>query len=97
MADLEVNISSINGMQKQFGEAIETLESSLEAMYAGVTELNKTWEGPNHTEFVENFQNRYESLCELNKELKSYKKAVKQAGNIYNQCEESVYQMVQGI
>lgn len=97
MPDIEVNTSSISGMQKQFGESIEALESSLETMYAGVAELNKTWDGPNHTEFTENFQERYEQMLELNKALKSYKKAVKQAGKTYEQCEETVYQMIRGL
>lgn len=97
MKDIEVNISSISNMQKQIGEAVKTLDSSLKTMYEGVAELNRTWEGPNHTDFVTLFEQRYEEMKKLGKTLESYQKVVKEAGKTYDKCEQEVYQLVQSI
>lgn len=97
MADLEVNTSSISSMQTTLEEAVESLESTLKAMYASVNDLNATWEGPNHDEFVRDFQNRYEQMQKLNQAFKSYSNSVKQANKIYRKCEDEVWQIVRGM
>lgn len=94
MADMEVNLSSIAGMEKTLAEAIETLEENLSNMYGSVSELNKTWDGPNHDAFVEEFENRHLDMRELNKSLRSYLRALKKAQKTYAECEETVFQIV---
>lgn len=94
MADLEVDITEMSALEKKLESAIETLHENLGNLYTSVNELNGTWEGPNHDTFVENFENRYLNMEELEKGLKSYLKALKKARKSYTQCEEDVLQIV---
>lgn len=94
MADLDVNTSEMSALENKLESAIESLHENLGNLYTSVNELNATWEGPNHDEFVENFENRYLNMTELEKSLKSYLKALKKAKKTYTQCEEDVSQIV---
>lgn len=94
MADVEVDVSLISSMEKRFEEEIEQLQEDLSSLYTSVEELNQTWEGPNHEEFVKNFENRYLDMTELDRSLKSYLKALKKAQKTYTDCESEVFRIV---
>lgn len=94
MADIEVDTSEISALEKKIESAVEGLDENLGNMYRSVSELNDTWEGPNHDEFVENFENRYLNMKELEKSLKSYLKALRKARKTYAKCESEVFQIV---
>ena len=94
MADLAVDTDAINSMVKRMSDSSEVLESSLSMMYESVRELNRTWEGPNHTAFVETFEQRYQVMEKLNQSMKKYVASVKKARKAYADCEEEVNSLV---
>lgn len=94
MADLAVNLDSMTGTIRSISEAVNTLEDHLKLMQESVSELNQTWEGPNHDEFVEKFGERYEMMVQLNKMLRKYLSSMKKAKKTYTSCEETVNNLV---
>lgn len=94
MEDIKVIIDSMSSMIKKVGDSVDDLDQLLKSMYESVTGLNKTWEGPNHTEFIETFENHYEDMEKMNKSMKAYHKSLKEAEKLYEKCLDEIDSIV---
>lgn len=94
MADIEVNSASISQMEKNVRTGLEHLKASIKNVHAGVEELNKTWEGPNHETFEKAFLENYADMTKLEKMLEHYADSLKKAAKTYRECEKEVAQIV---
>ncbi len=94
MADIEVNSTSISQMEKSIREELENLKGIMKNLYAGVEELNQTWEGPNHQDFEKAFVEQYTDMSQLENMLEHYADSLKKAAKTYGKCEKEVAQIV---
>lgn len=79
MADIEVNSTSISQMEKSIREELENLKGIMKNLYAGVEELNQTWEGPNHQDFEKAFVEQYTDMSQLENMLEHYADSLKKS------------------
>lgn len=93
--DIEVNteeISSIVSSAQEFYDVM--LRANLTQMTMEIEALNATWEGPNHTAFVDDYETRKDNLETFHGVLTAYLDACSKAVAEYNDCESDVAQWI---
>ena len=90
MKTMKVSTGSIDDARKRAEEEVENFSEMLEKMHVGVEELNASWEGGNHDEFVETFAERYKQMVKAVELLRGYLKSLASASKAYGNCESEV-------
>lgn len=90
MKRMKVNTDSIGNARKLSNDEVRNLEKAIADMDKSVKELNATWKGGNHDEFVARYEERYKLVQNAQQMLDEYLQGVATAVKKYEQCESEV-------
>ena len=94
MKQVKVNTDSIRHCHREASSRLENLRSVLGSMHKSVDELNETWEGANHNQFVEEFENLYGNMEQVCNTLDSYLTSVNESAQLYETCDSEIASLV---
>ena len=92
--DIAVEFGEMNSTISKLENDIKDLETSIKKMKESITELNKTWDGQNHADFVSKFDMRCEDIEKFTKTLKNYKNALSLIKKQYESVENQVSSLI---
>ncbi|SDZ97381.1 WXG100 family type VII secretion target [Oribacterium sp. KHPX15] len=87
---LKADVETLNGN-------ITQLETQMRNMFNSMRDLDRTWEGPAHSQFDAQFSQDLESFEEMIGTLNELNNALKHAADEYDKCESKVYSLVMSI
>lgn len=92
--DVKVNFGEMESRIQKLENDVIKLEKSIKNMKKNSDDLNLTWKGPNHTNFVNKFNVRYGDMEKFTKTLTNYAKILKLVKNQYLKVDDEVRSLI---
>ena len=92
--DIKVNTSEMESVVSKLEEDVTNLNDAINKMKKGVEDLNQTWEGNNHDEFVKKFDGRYEDIEKFTKSLEKYTNILRLVKESYAKVDSDINAMI---
>jgi len=97
MSHLRVDTSVLRSDAEGILSELNSIESDFNQIYDDIKALGSMWKGVANYKFTESFSKDYESIKEFLDYLKKYVARIENESKAYNDCENNVISLVEGI
>ena len=95
--EIEINTDRLKADVETLNGNITQLETQMRNMFRSMQDLDRTWEGPSHSTFDAQFSQDLQTFEEMIGTLNELNKALKNAADQYDKCENKVHDLVSSI